>query len=538
MISGRTIGKIQAVLASLGLAFLLTLPAWFALVPSSHLTLYHLVLPATKPVEALLLDILCIFLLMSSLLYFADRLPAKLQLAVWACVSVVGLWILISFLAGNVLRENSSLFGNLPAWYVDAIGFWQRSRKLILAAVLAAVVALVFLAPRYARAFAKLSRFGMAGFGLASLRLIPYLISLAHAGGIQDHTFFSRVSYANQPSPQRRIIWILLDELSYDQSFEHPAAGINLPNLNHLRATSVSFGNLRPAGYYTDRVIPSLFLGRPIDDIRSTQEGQLEYSNGDEHGWIPFDSESTLFGLAHRNGWTTGIAGLYNPYCRILASELDTCYWEAMEKLPTQASMNSQGDSLLADAAALPMYYLTRLRSAGAQIRGQSLESFDHLAPHARTLIDNEQVRFVFLHFVVPHPPGIYDRGSHGLRIGGDYLDNLVLADDLLGSLLKEIDATRSAKDTTIIVSSDHSWRVFMWKTSFFWSEEEERASGGRFDDRPVFLIHFPEQQTEDDVNTSEPELVEHDLIAQMIEGRMNQASDVDRFLSPTEASR
>ena len=108
-------------------------------------------------------------------------------------------------------------------------------------------------------------------------------------------------------------------------------------------------------------------------------------------------------------------------------------------------------------------------------------------------LIENDQVRFVFLHLPVPHPPGIYDRQRHMLRPGGTYLDNMVLADDSLGTLLQEIDATPSASQTTVIVSSDHPG-ASLYGDMLFWSDEEERASGGRFDDRPVLLIHFPGQ--------------------------------------------
>lgn len=190
------------------------------------------------------------------------------------------------------------------------------------------------------------------------------------------------------------------------------------------------------------------------------------------------------------------------------------------------------------DAAALPQIYLDRAKQAGLQLREDSLHGFQDLVPQAKKLIDDDRIRFVFLHFVTPHPPGIYDRTTHKLRGGGDYLDNLVLADDLLGDLTNEIGKTPSADETTIIVSSDHSWRILLWKTAAFWTPEEERVSGGRFDDRPVLLVHFPHQQTEDDVTASEPELVVHDMIAQMIDGKMENARDVDRFLNTTEAKK
>jgi membrane-anchored protein YejM (alkaline phosphatase superfamily) len=147
-------------------------------------------------------------------------------------------------------------------------------------------------------------------------------------------------------------------------------------------------------------------------------------------------------------------------------------------------------------------------------------------------LIENDQVNFIFLHIPVPHPPGIYDRQHHMLRPGGTYLDNLVLADNTLGALLKEIDATPSASRTTVIVSSDYSWRIPLWRSSGDWSAEEERASGGHFDDRPVLLIHFPGQNSGNDVDSAQPELLEHDIIAGMLLGKLNNSDDLAAFLT------
>jgi hypothetical protein len=97
---------------------------------------------------------------------------------------------------------------------------------------------------------------------------------------------------------------------------------------------------------------------------------------------------------------------------------------------------------------------------------------------------------------------------------------------------LQEINATPSASRTTVIVSSDHSWRIPLWRPAPDWSAEEERASGGRFDDRPVLLIHFPGQNSGNDVNTPLSELLEHDIIADMLRGKINNSEDLAAFLS------
>ena len=56
-------------------------------------------------------------------------------------------------------------------------------------------------------------------------------------------------------------MWLLFDELSYDQTFEHRFPGLAMPAFDKFKSESVVFSDLKPAGYYTDRVIPALFLG-------------------------------------------------------------------------------------------------------------------------------------------------------------------------------------------------------------------------------------------------------------------------------------
>jgi membrane-anchored protein YejM (alkaline phosphatase superfamily) len=199
--------------------------------------------------------------------------------------------------------------------------------------------------------------------------------------------------------------------------------------------------------------------------------------------------------------------------------------------LPMEDYGASEEKSVLANAVILPYAYIAQLTNQHAHADNR-IQAYHNEMTHARALIENNNVRFAFLHFLVPHPPGIYDRQSHSLRSGGTYLDNLVLADDALGSLLREIDATPSASQTTVIVSSDHSWRIPIWRNTEFWSTEEERASGGRFDDRPVLLIHFPGQKPGNDVNAPLPELLEHDIIAGMLRGQINNSEDLTAFLS------
>ena len=76
------------------------------------------------------------------------------------------------------------------------------------------------------------------------------------------------------PSGGGRIVWLLFDELSYDQAFDHRFPGLAMPAFDKLKSESVSFSDLQPAGYHTERVIPSFFLGHVVNDIRSNLDGE------------------------------------------------------------------------------------------------------------------------------------------------------------------------------------------------------------------------------------------------------------------------
>ncbi len=200
--------------------------------------------------------------------------------------------------------------------------------------------------------------------------------------------------------------------------------------------------------------------------------------------------------------------------------------------MPMEEFGASEKKSILANVATLPREMLAAPLSRLPVSENFHVKEYRNIMARAHALIDNNRVRFIFLHIPVPHPPGIYDRRRHMFRSYGTYLDNLVLADDTLGAILKELDATPSASRTTVIVSSDHSWRLSLWRPAEDWTAEEEHASGGHFDPRPALLIHFPGQTSGDDITPVLPELLEHDIVADMLVGRINSHEDLAAFLS------
>jgi hypothetical protein len=507
------------VLVGIGAALLLV--PFLPYVAPDNLALFFHGLPVTNLIGGLLVDLLCVAVLVTGFLVALQYLPERIQGVFNALFASFMLWRIVDVAIS--IQTNHSI-----------AAYWTRARRPSCFVILSLAGLLVWVLPRTVQPVVRATYLFVAAISFSSLWIIPQLLYIASIHAPDERSALLQLPSAMPSNSDRRIVWILFDELSYDQTFEHRASDIRLPNFDGLRTESVSFSTLKPTGFYTQLIIPSLLLGRRIDQIRSTIHGDLWYKYKDisQNRWLAYDPNATLFGLAQQNSWSTGVDGAYIPYCYLLSSVLNACADEPLFVLPLQNYGASEKKSVLANAAVLPSALLAKLTTRTALASDPYQRGFRNVMARIQVLIGNEKVRFVFLHILVPHPPGIYDRQSHSLRSGGTYLDNLVLADDALGSLLREIDATPSASQTTVIVSSDHSWRIPIWRNTEFWSTEEERASGGRFDDRPVLLIHFPGQKPGNDVNAPLPELLEHDIIAGMLRGQINNSEDLTAFLS------
>lgn len=509
--------KIRNVLEGIGAALLLT--SYLPFLDPSNIPLYHHDLPVTKLIGGLLVDMVGIALLVTGFLVAVQYLQATIQRILIIVFTGFMLWRIADF----AVKMQTDL---------RIAAYWNGTRLQSCVATCLVWGLLAYLFPRVAESATRAVRLVIASFAFCAIWIIPQLLHLALIRQPAQSAAPEHLTIVAESGFNQRIIWILFDELSYDQTFDHRTLGMNLPNFDLLRAESVSFSNLKPAGFGTDLIIPSLFLGQRIDQIRSTVSGDLWYKDESQRRWLAYDANATLFGVARRGGWSTGVDGWYNPYCRFLRQVLNVCFWEPIAGLPMEAYGASEEKSVLANAAVLPKAILAKLTHRTTAYPDTQLQEYLNLMAHTHQLIENDQVRFVFLHLPVPHPHGIFDRRHHTLRTGGTYLDNLVLADDTLNVLLQEISSTPSGNRTTVIVSSDHSWRIPLWRHAELWSDEEEQASGGHFDDRPVLLIHFPGQKNGNDISAPLSELLEHDIIVDMLRDQINSPKDLASFLS------
>lgn len=519
----------------LGLAELLILPFIFPLLTPHNTTLLHNRLAFGRLLLGLLVDVSAIFVAGAVVVLVMQRLPKRPQAVLTGVLAGLVCWwvgVCLCLTAGQL---------SAYAWAQGMVQLADRLQVLLLNLNFtfpAFFAALAILRPAAVHAIARGLRLGLAAFSTCALWVVPQLVYVAL---LRPVTGFDHSAAIAAAGPHRRIVWILMDELSQDLVFDHPLPGASYPALARLRTTSVAFNQIVSVGASTDRIIPSLLQGELLDAVQTDAEGNLLVHSAETGKWSPYDVDQSLFKQARDGGWNPGVAGWYNPYCRIFRSVLTSCTWRPgiQSLLPLQMMGASPSRPVWQNALVLPAFYVSRfwsIKGPDENLRQENLDDFKTVLERSKHLVANDKIHFVFLHLPVPHPPGLYDRHTHQLCTCGNYIDNLELADETLAVLLQGIDASPSAGQTTVILSSDHSWRTGQWKKEIFWTEEEERVAQHFSDTRPVFLVRFAGQQQRVDMAAPVPELAEHDLIAGMLEGKITSADELARAV-PAAAS-
>ncbi len=334
---------------------------------------------------------------------------------------------------------------------------------------------------------------------------------------------------AQNPREHPRVVWVLFDELSYDQLFEHRAHDLALPNFDALRAQSTLYTNMQPIGLKTVKIVPSILSGAVIDDFRYGFDNTFKVHYDGVRGWHGLDGSGTVFHDAERAGWRTAVVGWYNPYCTIYRSALDSCYWTNLDR--TDGDM-AQRYSLWRNTARpfqglgiqLVSPELADRRSCDFDVR-QRLQTHLNLQHHATELLKQDQADFIFLHLPIPHSPNVWSRvnDDYARGCGSSYLDNLALADRMLGSLMAILQQSPRWKDTTVIVQGDHSWRIMLWDWLPAWTEEDDQASRNEFDPRPALLIHNAGQTQPQTDGRALSLLFVHDAVEDVLQGKTVQ---------------
>lgn len=488
----RGFGRSCAVAFALANLYLLFLTG--PLVSPQHQLIFHLPGSATVLFVPVIVDLLAAFLVLAAALSVVRRHP-RCELFVWAVLLLP-----------------------LPVILVETVGAFlgqPPNRWLLWATILFAVAGFVFviawngrLMPGFQRVRPALTT--ILGFvSLSGLVLLGQLLWFAWQSRDLNPPFVARTVTFNADAPpgSPRVIWIILDELSYRQVYGDRYPGLALPNFDRLASESTIFTHADAAAQYTRIAVPALLTGDPLSATSPTADGRhlLLHTRG-VRGWHALEPQNTVFGDVVSAGLPTGIAGWYEPYCRVLPSVLDRCFWTYSDNIPGDLLANST----IVGNATRPFrsFVLSSLHLAGIGPGAPSEGSLDvqrHRADYRALLnagdqlLEQQTAGLLLLHMPLPHPWGFYDRRTGRFpNHRTSYIDNLALADAYVGHVRALLAQNGAWDSSTVIIMGDHGWRTrAVWRHSGFWTDEERRAShGGDMADRPAMIVKLAGQQT------------------------------------------
>ncbi len=500
-------GLEHPVVTAFGATTIIVLTLMEPIVSPLHHELYHLYGSPSALILPVLLNFAAVWIVLALLLAAGSRFR-WLNICVWGILGAFLPWIL--------MQDCFSL----------AFGRMSRPASIVFLVVLVVLVALLLaMRSRALPLLCRGRRFARVMLGFAALNGALILAQILWSDWQSRRLDAPRPMHGmavTASANHSRILWLVLDELSYRQVYEHRYPGLKLPAFDRLASNATVFTHTVPAGYSTDIVLPSLMTSQPLDKIGAPAAGvPLLVRSASTGAWHQFAPRETVFQDALNAGYETAVAGWWNPYCRILSEVLDQCFWDSHNEL--RGGMHSS-QSVIFNAVS-PTLQMLPWHSATQESFFHQLDYRELLAAGDK-LLNDRSATFVLLHMPIPHMPGIYDRRTARFSTSNTtYLDNLALCDDYLAHVRKELEHNGTWDNTTLVLMGDHSWR--MPQGVDLSPEEDAATDGGQFDDRPVYIVKLAHQTTAARIDTSFAALRTRDLFDNLLTGRISTSQQL-----------
>ncbi|MEQ1949329.1 MAG: sulfatase-like hydrolase/transferase [Bryobacteraceae bacterium] len=304
---------------------------------------------------------------------------------------------------------------------------------------------------------------------------------------------------------QRRVIWLLFDEFDQRLAFDARQPGVELPELDRIRAESLVADHAEQTANFTMLAVPSLIAGRSFERSESVDESTLLVTPPGSSMSVNWHDQPNVFRKAHEMGFNAGIVGWHHPYCRVLGDSVASCF-----DMPSVAVGNSLARDLQATnrgfVRAIELTFhlgwltFTDMFQMGGEAAEHDSEAFqqeqqqrEYFQIRDRAYRDavDPRLGLLYVHFPTPHLFAIYDakRKDFTLSDKTTYFDNLALVDRTVRELRAKLEQAGLWDSTTLLISSDHGLRREIWKGSRNWSPKfDQLLESGSYPVVPFIL--------------------------------------------------
>jgi len=293
----------------------------------------------------------------------------------------------------------------------------------------------------------------------AGINLAYAVANIAYPGQEEPRQKLSIPALGPEHVATNRVIWIIFDEWDQAATFEKRPPDLKLPVLDAFIKNAVVATQAYPPSNRTMISLPALLTGRLVSEAEGRGDSELRVNYAGENEWRDFRNGDNIVTEMLRAGKKVAVLGWYHPYSRILpvSPNLTDNSWGF------PAFQGIRRSNVVSAVAA--QYAFLALPQFG---RMASRDLYAEMHTAALAAVADPSIDFVFLHYGIPHLPGIYDAAEDRLSIAlksntSGYYSNLALVDRCLGDLLTKVNKAGLHDATAFVLTSDHWWRTAPW---------------------------------------------------------------------------
>jgi hypothetical protein len=483
---------------------------------------YESASPEMGVLWAVILDILSL----AAFLFLCFRLQvSKRKVVRRIAMAIIG--VFVGFAGLQALRFGAdSLAASISGRVLDACG-----------AALVAAAAVSFFWSRQ-----RFWRYIQAGLLIMSpLFFIASANALEHYYALRIRPFDkgSGAGMLAENTHTNRFVWVIFDELDERLLFDVRPSRLRLSEFDNFRAQSIDATHAIAPNPDTTPSLLSLIVGGTITQAKLDTSNFLFRLKGCRK-WENVSSYPNAFSEARAAGFDTGLSGWHHPYCRILGNVLSDCAWTpstspvaiAAESLESQPFLEKALYLAEWQAESFPFsgkFGFAAQPGGGPVVRRAMIAKYQGVMDAGYRMLRNKRINLVLIHVPIPHPPGIWDASEHKFTTkDADYLDTLQLADESLGRIRKELERMGDWDASTILVTSDHPYRIGMWHD---YTKEMQRLTQMRVSRFIPFLLKMPRQQREIIYPTQFNTAVTASLAMAVLKQQVTSTHDAVRWL-------
>jgi hypothetical protein len=262
----------------------------------------------------------------------------------------------------------------------------------------------------------------------------------------------------------RRVVWIVFDEFGQNP-LSHRPSNIRLPAFDELTSSSFVAENAFPPHYWTSASLPALLTGKEVYWVQPHGPDKITLNLRSGEPSVELTETDTIFDDVLSLNGKNAAAGWYHPYPRLFRSKLAIGNWtpagwyrcRSFGECLSSTSANSFEDmpvlrDLFVENPMVDPIQIPFIRNRFLNHHREHAEYNLALRSYATSLVTNENIDLVFLHFAIPHGPYL-NRNNESTQ---SYFEGFEAVDETLAILRDAMKRNNIWDRTTLIISGDH----------------------------------------------------------------------------------